>query len=173
MKTLIVMFIYLFFLQETNAQILLASSKKSLKMSVEVVKRGLLELNSVSKNNFFTPKDSVDFKLDIAQIAKLIHRDSIYTQVEEEAYFMEGRSKTNDYILKNIPKNHKRKGTVVVIKLIIENFGGISHPHVLISGNDEKLANDILKIVKNMKVWTPAKIFGLDVSSYHTLTLQY
>lgn len=159
----------LFFIQTTQSQILYAGSVKSFKANINLIKQEVLSFeNQTSKLNF-SAKDSVDFKLDAPKIMSLIHRDSVYTHVEEEAYFMDGQKEMLEYISKNISKKYKKKGTKIVIKLTIENFGGISHPHVLSCGNDEKLANQVLNIVRTMKIWTPAKIFGFDVNSYYTI----
>jgi hypothetical protein len=160
-------------LHEINAQILWATSKKSLKMSVDLVKKELLSIENNAEKTYFSAKDSVDFKLDSPKISILIHRDSIYHQVEENAYFMSGKTEMDEYISKKLSKNHKKKGVTVVIKITIESYGEMRQPHVLSTGGDEILANDLLKIVKAMKIWTPAKIFGFDVSSYYILTLRY
>jgi hypothetical protein len=173
MKALLLIILCLSFAQKVQSQILFASSRKSISSNIPTIKKGLLALDGKTEQNFYSEKDSVDFKLDTPKIINLINRDSIYTKVEEEAYFKGGKEEMYNHIYKNLSKNHKRKGTKVVLKLTIENFGGISHPHVLSCGNDEKLANDILKIVQTMKIWTPAKIFGFDVNSYYQLVVVY
>jgi hypothetical protein len=170
---LLIILLTLFFIQTTQSQILYAGTAKSLKANLMLIQREVMSFENQNSKPYFSGKDSVDFKLDAHKIMSLIHRDSVYTHVEEEAYFMDNKEEMLEYISKNISKSRKKKGTKVVIKLIVENFGGISHPHVLSCGNDEKLANEVLKIVQTMKIWTPAKILGFDVNSYYTINFIY
>jgi hypothetical protein len=170
---LIVIILTLLITDETKCQTFFASSRKSFNQSRNILKEKILSAENQQEKSFFLEIDSVDFNLDLPKIANKIHRDSVYNVVEENAYFLGSETEMYDYIYKNIAKNHKKKGVTVVIKLIVENFGGISHPHVLSCGNDEKLANDILKLVKTMKVWTPGKILGFDVSSHYIITVKF
>jgi hypothetical protein len=163
----------LFFIQSTQSQILFAGTNNPLKTKLSLIKTEILNLENQSTDSFFSRKDSVDFKLDAPKIMSLIHRDSVYSNVEEEAYFMDGKKAMFEYITKNLSKSFKKKGTKIILKLTIENFGGMSHPHVLSCGNDEKLANEVLKIVRTMKIWTPAKIFGFDVNSFYTINFTH
>jgi TonB family protein len=148
-----------------------------------------------SKSVVFTEKDKEAFKSHLGEIASAneiakdlyvdekkkpavkkmaVNRDSLYVAVDLPAAYPGGQEALGRYIAKSIarPKSAK-KGDRILVKFVVERYGEISHAHIVEGAENTELSAEALRVVRSMGYWVPARIKGIEVASYNTLTITF
>jgi hypothetical protein len=109
------------------------------------------------------------------KIKKLaVNRDSVYVLVDSPASFPGGQEALAKFISNNLVKpKGSHKNEKVLIRFVVERYGEITKVHVVEGESNTELSVEAIKVVRLMNFWTPAKLQGVDVSSYNTLAIGY
>ncbi|MGM0647669.1 MAG: WG repeat-containing protein [Bacteroidota bacterium] len=92
--------------------------------------------------------------LKVSKNYKIPVQGAIQEVAEEMAYYPGGADRFNDYVRKNISFTVSQP--LVYVALVVEKNGELSHIEVL--GNlSESQQKDIIKVLKRMPVWVPAR----------------
>ncbi|RYZ26179.1 MAG: energy transducer TonB, partial [Sphingobacteriales bacterium] len=104
--------------------------------------------------------------------------DTIFTTVEQSPEFPGGQSGLNRYVAENLKypkeaKEHDIEGKVLV-KITILDDGSVDPTDIKLErslgyGTDE----EIIRLIKNMPKWKPAKLNGWPVKNVYTLPINF
>jgi periplasmic protein TonB len=112
---------------------------------------------------------SLKAQTDTTQISKA---DSVvYHNPEIEPEFPGGQAAWMRYLLKNLRYPERAQPGTVVIQFWVDS-NGFSHDMTVISGPKE-LREESVRIIKNVKIWTPAVVNGKKANAWKTQLIMF
>lgn len=110
-------------------------------------------------------------KADSLSSKNIIH-DEVYEITDSPPIFIGGQNELIKFLGKNIKHKKKRRGEIVIIKLIIDEDGNLSNAEIL--GNPHlEILYEAIRVCKVMPKWEAAKINHKPVKAYYTLPLKF
>lgn len=119
--------------------------------------------------------DSLTVIRDSTIIAGMV----VYSNPDEPAQFTGGNKAMLDYIrsIINYPPSGVCDGfiyTKVFVRFIVLKDGSISNVKIMCGAEDcAECDAEVIRVVKNMPVWIPAKVNGQPVNSYFNLPVRF
>ena len=102
--------------------------------------------------------------------------DKVFDAVEQQPSFPGGEGAMFSYISNNLqyPEKAQKNGIQgrVVVKFIVEKDGSISNVEVNRSV-DTDLDNEVIRVIKSMPKWNPAKQNGTEVRAYYYVPVAF
>lgn len=117
-------------------------------------------------------------KLDSGQIniiAKEVDELLIFDRAEVMPKYPGGPQAMMSYIIKNIKYDGKAEDGIpekIVIKLIIDKEGKVINPKIVKSSGLLEFDKEVLRVIKEMPTWIPAKQRNIPVNCYYTIPIQ-
>jgi periplasmic protein TonB len=106
----------------------------------------------------------------------VVKNSTIFRKVDEVAQFPGGEMNMARFLTKNLIYPEKSKtGNLqgsIFLSFIVNKLGQIKKISFLKKTNNDELNNAVIKVIKMMPKWTPAKINGSYVDSYYNLPVR-
>ena len=93
--------------------------------------------------------------------------ETIHQVVEEQPQFPGGEQAMNEYFKKNVKTDVGVKYESPIVSIVVKKDGTITDARLLQSSGVEAIDNEVLRVVRAMPKWAPAKLGDENVNSVH------
>lgn len=134
-------------------------------------------LVSISKSSYCTISSKIEFLHKSKSIIRT-QKDSIYTIVDTLASFTGGKTAWNKHVERYLnanvgSKNGAKQGTYKVkIRFVVTKEGEIKNC-IPVTQHNYGFEDEVIKVIKFSPKWVPAKLNGLNVSSWTELVITF
>ena len=123
-------------------------------------------------------KEHEDYKkslkdLEESRKEKESKKRDVYDFVDEYPSYPGGVSALYEWIQKNHKKPEGDKIGLCIVNFIVEKDGSFSEIKVVRSSGDEKLDEEVIRLMKTMPRWIPGKLNGERVRCRFTLPISF